>query len=99
MDTLDTNTEVFDSFDIDLVVKVLSNTLFSESLSGSNMNMWLLKGIISLSGPFFIYLVPIFYIFQGIEWSSPTVIVPAVYGVLLTLFCESQLAMYLIHIS
>lgn len=44
---------VFDSFDIDLVFKVLKNTVFS---------------------PFFIFFIPVFFIFQGTAITEPTIL-------------------------
>jgi len=56
---------VFDSFDIDLVVKVLSHTAFS---------------------PFFIFLFPVFFFFQGYKLEHPSILVSSAYFVLVSLF-------------
>ncbi|KAI9447962.1 retinal short-chain dehydrogenase/reductase [Lactarius indigo] len=56
---------VFDSFDIDLVVKVLSHTAFS---------------------PFFLFLVPVFLIFQGYKLEDPSILGSSAYLVLVSLF-------------
>jgi short-subunit dehydrogenase len=56
---------VMDSFDVDLVVKVLAHTLFS---------------------PFFIFMVPTFYFFQGNPLNHPAIVYSAAYGVALCLF-------------
>jgi len=56
---------VFDSLDIDLVFKVLKNTLFS---------------------PFFVFFIPVFYIFAGAKTSDPSVIWSGSYYVLLCLY-------------
>ncbi|KAG2155034.1 retinal short-chain dehydrogenase reductase [Suillus bovinus] len=49
---------IYDSVDIDMVVKVLSQTAFS---------------------PFFTCFIPIFYVFQGYEFTNPVVLVPCLY--------------------
>jgi len=56
---------VFDSLDIDLVFKVLKNTLFS---------------------PFFIFFVPIFFVFQGAELHDTRVLWTGGYYVLLCIY-------------
>ncbi|TFY78514.1 hypothetical protein EWM64_g5498 [Hericium alpestre] len=56
---------VFDTLDVDLVVKVLSHTLFS---------------------PFFIALVPVFYLFQGAKTNDTQVIAVFIYWVGLCAF-------------
>jgi len=56
---------VFDSLDIDLIMKVLANTAFS---------------------PFFLFLVPIFYIFQGAKLTDSVVIYSGVYYMIISLF-------------
>ncbi|KAF8897816.1 retinal short-chain dehydrogenase/reductase [Infundibulicybe gibba] len=56
---------IFDSLDVDLIVKVLSHTVFS---------------------PFFIFLIPIFYIFQGLQLTDPTVVLSFVYYLVISLF-------------
>ncbi|KAI0068718.1 retinal short-chain dehydrogenase/reductase [Artomyces pyxidatus] len=56
---------VFDDLDVDLVVKVLSHTLFS---------------------PFFIFFVPVFYVFQGAKYEDPRVLGAAVYWVAISAF-------------
>ncbi|KAF8914210.1 retinal short-chain dehydrogenase/reductase [Gymnopilus junonius] len=58
-------TPIFDSLDIDLVVKVLTNTAFS---------------------PFFVGIIPIFYIFQGARPSDSIVISSAIYWVVICAF-------------
>ncbi|KAH9977708.1 retinal short-chain dehydrogenase/reductase [Lactifluus volemus] len=53
-------TLVFDNFDIDIVVKVLSHTAFSET------HIHLLQGSLTRDpGPFFVFLVPVFLAFQS----------------------------------
>lgn len=56
---------VFDSLDIDLVVKVLAHTAFS---------------------PFFLFFIPVFYIFQGVEYTNPIITISAAYYALVSLF-------------
>jgi len=56
---------VFDNFDLDLVVKVLSHTAFS---------------------PFFVFLLPVFFFFQGHNLSDTPVVVTSAYWVLVSSF-------------
>ncbi|GBE79942.1 Dehydrogenase RED2 [Sparassis crispa] len=56
---------IFDSFDIDLVVKHLSHTVFS---------------------PFFTFLFPVFFLFQGLHWSDPAVLATVGYNLVLCAF-------------
>ncbi|KAJ7572532.1 retinal short-chain dehydrogenase/reductase [Mycena floridula] len=58
-------TPVFDSLDVDLVIKVLAHTVFS---------------------PFFIFFIPIFYIFQGAKYTDPIITTSAVYFVIVAAF-------------
>ncbi|TFY72993.1 hypothetical protein EVG20_g39 [Dentipellis fragilis] len=59
------SSHVFDSFDIDLVVKVLAHTLF---------------------GPFFVFFVPVFFIFQGAKLHDPQVVTAIVYWIFICCF-------------
>ncbi|KAK7060386.1 hypothetical protein VNI00_001151 [Paramarasmius palmivorus] len=56
---------VFDSLDIDLIIKVLKHTAFS---------------------PFFIFFVPIFYVFQGAKLTDRIVVLSTAYYVALSIF-------------
>jgi NAD(P)-dependent dehydrogenase (short-subunit alcohol dehydrogenase family) len=56
---------IFDDFNIDLVVQVMANTVFS---------------------PFFIFFIPIFYLFQGNGRHDPMVIYPGIYLILISSF-------------
>jgi len=56
---------IFDSLDVDLVVKVLANTAFS---------------------PFFVFFIPIFYVFQGAKVTDPIIITSAIYYVAISIF-------------
>ncbi|KAG5654612.1 hypothetical protein H0H81_011587 [Sphagnurus paluster] len=56
---------IFDTLDIDLVVKVLAHTLF---------------------GPFFLFFIPIFYVFQGAQFTDPVVVYSSIYWVVVSLF-------------
>jgi hypothetical protein len=40
-----------------------------------------------LAGPFFTFLIPVFYIFQGFAYTSPAVIVTSTYYVAICAFC------------
>lgn len=56
---------IFDALDVDLVVKVLSQTLFS---------------------PFFVFLIPCFYFFQGAKFTDSVFILSAAYYVFVAFF-------------
>jgi len=56
---------VFDNFDVDLVVKVLSHTAFS---------------------PFFLFLFPVFFFFQGHKLNDTPILVTSVYLVIVSSF-------------
>ncbi|KAF5358931.1 hypothetical protein D9758_004848 [Tetrapyrgos nigripes] len=58
-------TPVFDNLDLDLVIKVLSHTLF---------------------GPFFVFFIPVFYIFQGVPYTAPIIKYFGAYFVFLCIF-------------
>ncbi|KAI0005082.1 retinal short-chain dehydrogenase/reductase [Russula compacta] len=58
-------TLVFDSFDVDLVVKVLSHTAFS---------------------PFFLFLLPVFFFFQGHKLNDTPILISSLYWVLVSSF-------------
>jgi len=76
---------IFDSLDIDLFVKVLANTAFSENclpISAAVVNHSL--------GPFFVFFVPVFYIFQGAKLTDPIIITSSTYYVLISAFCRSR---------
>ncbi|KAF9464869.1 retinal short-chain dehydrogenase/reductase [Collybia nuda] len=60
---------IFDTLDLDLIVKVLAHTAFS---------------------PFFIFLIPIFYIFQGAKITDPIIVLSAIYYTAISLFWFSQ---------
>jgi len=75
---------IFDSLDIDLVVKVLAHTAFSQAcfLFAS----WL-KPDLFLTGPFFTFFIPVFYVFQGAKLTDSVVVVSACYYVAVSVFC------------
>ena len=76
---------IFDNLDVDLFVKVLANTAFSEyyrPISPAVINHSL--------GPFFVFLMPIFYIFQGAKLTDPIIIASSIYYVLVSAFCRSR---------
>lgn len=56
---------IFDTLDIDLVVKVLAHTAFS---------------------PFFLFFIPIFYVFQGAKYTDPVVFLSGVYYLVVSSF-------------
>ncbi len=76
---------IFDSLDIDLVVKVLAHTAFSAFLFprtkyGTDT---------SRIGPFFTFFIPIFYLFLGAKVTDSVVVLSGVYYVAVSLFCGS----------
>ena len=83
---------IFDSFDIDLVLKVLSHTLFSKSFFPTPAQSHLPGAVTDRAlscfvGPFFTLLIPIFYFFQGMGTRSPAVVWSFAYYLLVTAFC------------
>lgn len=79
-------TLIFDTFDIDLVVKVLSHTVFSESRDSSTFEC----PNAGTSGPFFLFLQPIFFFFHGSRLTDTPVVISSVYWALVSLFCASS---------
>ena len=80
---------IFDNLDIDLFVKVLANTAFSEnylSISAAVINQSL--------GPFFVFFIPIFYIIQGTNITDPIIIVCSIYYAFVSAFCRSRSPAY-----
>ena len=76
---------IFDNLDIDLFVKVLAHTAFSENY------IPILVAVINYSlGPFFVFFIPIFYIFQGAKLTDPIVITSSTYYALVSTFCRSR---------
>jgi hypothetical protein len=74
---------IFDNFDIDLVVKVLSHTAFSKSCDSSLI--YDSDGV--LLGPFFLFFLPIFFYSQSQNLNDTPVLVTSVYWVFVSLFC------------
>jgi len=56
---------IFDTLDIDLVIKILAHTAFS---------------------PFFLFFIPVFYIFQGAKYTDPIIIISAAYYIIISSF-------------
>ena len=80
---------IFDSLDIDLFVKVLANTAFSENylpVSAAVINHSL--------GPFFVFFIPIFYIIQGANLTDPIIIAWSIYYAFVSAFCKSRSLTY-----
>ena len=75
---------IFDNFDIDLVVKVLSHTAFSKSCDSSSL-IYDSDGV--LLGPFFLFFLPIFFYSQSQKLNDAPVLVTSVYWVLVSSFC------------
>ena len=75
---------IFDNLDIDLFIKVLANTAFSENY------LLVYAAVIHHSlGPFFVFFIPIFYIFQGAKLTDPIIITSSTYYILVSAFCRS----------
>ena len=80
---------IFDNLDIDLFVKVLANTAFSENslpISAAVINHPL--------GPFFVFFIPIFYIIQGANLTDPIIIACSIYYAFVSAFCRSRSPAY-----
>lgn len=75
---------IFDNFDIDLVIKVMSHTAFSKSFDSSS----LIEDSDGVPlGPFFLFFLPIFFYSQGEKLHDTPVLVTSVYWVLVSTFC------------
>jgi len=79
-------TLIFDTFDVDLVVKVLSHTVFSESRGSSTFE----HSDTGISGPFFLFFQPVFFFFHGSKLTDTPIVISSVYWVLVSLFCASS---------
>ena len=79
-------TLIFDTFDIDLVVKVLSHTVFSESRGSSTFEY----SDAGISGPFFLFFQPVFFFFHGSKLTDTPVVLSSVYWALVSSFCASS---------
>ncbi|KAJ3507219.1 hypothetical protein NLJ89_g6427 [Agrocybe chaxingu] len=72
---------IFDSFDVDLLVKVLANTAFSKDP--------LIPDVVSLSavaGPFFCFFIPVFFFFHGAKFTDQVFILSSAYFVSVSIF-------------
>ncbi len=76
---------IFDNFDVDLVVKVLSHTAFSKPCYSSPSIEY--SDGTPLLGPFFLFFLPIFFYSQVQRLNDTPVIVASVYWVLVSSFC------------
>jgi len=74
---------IFDSLDIDLLVKVLSHTAFSKAESFACLSTLM----VNLLGPFFLFFIPVFYVFQGAKLTDRIVVLSASYYVAVSCFC------------
>lgn len=81
-------TPVFDAFDLDLVVKVLAHTLFSELIRHTHLES-LMNVLCGLLGPFFTFFIPLFYIFQGAKMTDGVVVYSGIHCVAVSAFCEA----------
>ena len=79
---------VFDAFDIDLLVKVLSHTVFSTSMSHPSYSTSEVR--LPYAGPFFVFFIPVFYIFHGARLNDPIVVTSALFFVVISFFCEQD---------
>jgi hypothetical protein len=75
---------IFDNLDIDLVLKVLSHTAFSKFKFTIHVDA-LSKCL--FSGPFFTFFIPVFYVFQGLSYNNPAVLISSAYYVAVCAFC------------
>jgi hypothetical protein len=80
--------QVFDNLDLDLFIKVLSYTAFSELTSLFCSIKLLTHYLIYILGPFFTFFIPVVYVAQGVSWSAPVVVGSCVYFAFISAFCE-----------
>jgi len=85
MSTPQEPSQVFDDFNVDLVVKVLSHTAFSEP---PRHKLFTFQDVTS-QGPFFTFFIPLFYLSQGEQITSKSVIYSASHCAAVSAFCES----------
>lgn len=78
---------IFDTLNIDLFVKVLAHTAFSNVALTYRQSFELI-----LLGPFFLFFIPVFYIFQGAKLTDSVVMWSGAYYVAVSLFCGLYLA-------
>lgn len=78
---------VWDNLDIDLVVKVLSNTFFSAHIL-SFRHVPRCSFIVYIIGPVFIFFIPVFHFFQGAKLTDPPVLYWGTYCAAISAFCE-----------
>lgn len=76
--------EVFDAFDVDLIMKVAKHTVFSTRTPYLHGRIFVTES----EGPFFMSLVPTFFVFQGYSPKSAVVLVPVAWAITTALFCE-----------
>lgn len=74
---------IFDMLDIDLVVKVLSRTVFS----ASSTIVLVVPFLTSDKGPFFVFFIPIFFYANGAHLDMPLIWGSALYWLAISLFC------------
>jgi hypothetical protein len=77
---------IFDNLDVDLVLKVLSHTAFSQFKSISHIRVDVSSKSI-FAGPFFTFFIPVFYVFQGLSYTNPAVVISSAYYVAVCAFC------------
>lgn len=77
---------IFDSLDIDLVVKVLVHTAFSTPII---VLVQITFHQFVPQGPFFTIFIPIFYVFQGAKVTDSVVVLSFAYYVFISVFCVS----------
>jgi len=73
---------IFDTLDLDLLVKVLSRTVFSTSFVG----MPDLR-LTQTAGPFFTFFIPLLYKAQGANWDDTIVLQSGAWCAFTVVFC------------
>lgn len=98
---------IFDSLDIDLIIKVLSNTVFSQYqiyylFSCLIKSDYLVDHFPSVflclaPGPFFVFWIPMFYRAQGAQWNSSIIVSSLCYFAALCIFCKFYSTLILLN--
>lgn len=78
---------IFDSFDIDILAKVLSRTVFS-TLCVPHVLAGHLLSLVPHIGPFFVFFIPVFAFFHGSKLNSQVIVWSSLYYVVISFFCE-----------
>ena len=87
MSSLDNDVLPVQTIDVDIIIKVLSNTILSERPGGAHRKDDD-DADCNHPGPFFAAWVPIFYKTQGLSWSSPIILYSSLYVVIVLALSE-----------